>query len=269
MKAASRIYTIIIFAILYLPIIVLILFSFNKASGTSVFTGFSFRWYKELFRNSDAFNALKNTLILAVTSSVAATVIGTGAAVGLSRMKNKVVKASIKSATNIPMMNPDIVTGVSMMLLFVVVGKIVGVSGDKLNFWTIFIAHVTFNLPYVILNINPRIKQMDNSLTEAALDLGCTPIKAFFKVELPFILPGIIAGLIMAFTLSLDDFVISYFTSGNDFQTLPILIYSMTKKKVTPDMYALSSIIVVSVLVLLILSNTVGTKKTKVNNKQR
>ena len=269
MKTASRIYTAIIFAILYLPIIVLILFSFNKADGTSVFAGFSLRWYKELFRNAEAFNALKNTLILAITSSLAATVIGTGAAVGLSRMKNKVVKASITSATNIPMMNPDIVTGVSMMLLFVVVGKIVGVSGDKLNFWTIFIAHVTFNLPYVILNINPRIKQMDKSLTEAALDLGCTPVKAFFKVELPFILPGIIAGLIMAFTLSLDDFVISYFTSGNDFQTLPILIYSMTKKKVTPDMYALSSIIVVSVLVLLILSNTVGTKKTKVNGKQR
>ena len=260
MKNLSRVYIALCFIILYAPIAVLMLFSFNSTSSTGVFSGFSLYWYRELFKNANVFNALRNTLILAVTSSVTATVIGTGAAVGLARMRSRRMRGVITSLTNVPMMNPDIVTGVSMMLLFVFVGTLVGATQDKLNFWTLFIAHVTFNLPYVILNITPKLKQMDRNLPEAAQDLGCTPLQSFFKVELPAIMPGVLSGLIMAFTLSLDDFVISYFTSGSDFQTLPILIYSMTKKEVKPDIYALSTLIIITILALLLLSNFAGSR---------
>ena len=260
MKHLSRVFIAICFIILYAPILVLMLFSFNSTASTGVFAGFSLYWYRELFRSSDVFGALRNTLILAVSSAVTATVIGTCAAVGLDRMRSRRMRGLVSSVTNIPMMNPDIVTGVSMMLLFVFVGTLIGATEDKLNFWTLFIAHVTFNLPYVILNISPKLKQMDRNLPEAALDLGCTPLQSFFKVELPAIMPGVMSGLIMAFTLSLDDFVISYFTSGSDFQTLPILIYSMTKKEVKPDIYALSTLIIITILVLLILSNFVGSR---------
>ena len=158
------------------------------------------------------------------------------------------------------MMNPDIVTGISMMLLFVFVGGMLGLE-DKLSFWTMLIAHTTFNLPYVILSVMPKLRQMDVHLPEAAMDLGCTPLQAFFKVELHAILPGIITGMMMAFTLSLDDFVISFFTSGSDFQTLPLLIYSMTKKEVTPDMYALSTIMMATILILMLLTNLRSDKK--------
>ena len=260
MKNLSRVYIALCFIILYAPIAVLMLFSFNSTSSTGVFSGFSLYWYRELFKNANVFNALRNTLILAVTSSVTATVIGTGAAVGLDRMRSRRMRGVITSLTNVPMMNPDIVTGVSMMLLFVFVGTLVGATQDKLNFWTLFIAHVTFNLPYVILNITPKLKQMDRNLPEAAQDLGCTPLQSFFKVELPAIMPGVLSGLIMAFTLSLDDFVISYFTSGSDFQTLPSLIYSMTKKEVKPDIYALSTLIIITILALLLLSNFAGSR---------
>lgn len=197
---------------------------------------------------------MTNTLILAVTSAITATVIGTLAAVGIDKMKKGVVKSSVMTVTNIPMMNPEIVTGVSMMLLFVFIGSILGASG-VLGFWTLFIAHVTFSLPYVILNVLPKLRQTDSNLSQAAQDLGCPPVKAFIKVVLPSILPGVIAGLIMAFTLSFDDFIISYFVSGPKFQTLPIRIFSMTKKRVTPDMYALSTIMFIVILVLLVLVN--------------
>ena len=263
MKALSKVYTALIFIILYAPIAVMVLFSFNSSNSTGVFTGFSTYWYKELFNDPATLEALKNTLVLAVSSSLIATIIGTVAAVGISKLKSKHAQSSITTVTNIPMMNPDIVTGISMMLLFVFVSHALGMS-QTLSFGTVLIAHITFNLPYVILSVTPKIRQMDKHLTEAAMDLGCTPFQAFCKVEFPAILPGIISGLIMAFTLSLDDFVISYFTTGNGFETLPIRIYSMTKKRVTPDMYALSTLIFIAVLVLLILSNVAqgdGTKK--------
>ena len=163
-------------------------------------------------------------------------------------------EGSLDTATNIPMMNPDIITGISLMLMFVFVGQLFGLS-TSLSFWTMLIAHITFCLPYVILQVLPKLQQMDPSLPEAAMDLGCTPLRAFLKVEVPEILPGILTGLIMAFTLSLDDFVISYFTSGNGFQTLPIRIYNMTKKTVTPKMYALATIIFFVILTLLLVSN--------------
>ncbi len=259
----------IIFVILYLPIAILILFSFNDTANTGIFTGFSTYWYKELFKSGEAFVALRNTLVLALSSAVISTVIGTAAAVGINKMKNKYVKSSLLSVTNIPMMNPDIVTGISMMLLFVFVGTRIGLA-EKLSFWTLLIAHVTFQLPYVILSVLPKIRQLDKFLPEAALDLGCTPLQSLFKVELPNITSGILTAFIMAFTLSLDDFVISYFTSGSDFQTLPILIFSMTKKEVTPDIYALSTLMIVAIFVLLVLSNiSKSDKKSAPHPKRR
>lgn len=251
---ASGIYLALVMLFLYLPIIMLIVLSFNGTNSTSVIQGFSTKWYVELFKDSATINALTNTLILAVTSAITATVIGTLAAVGIDKMKKGAVKSSVMTVTNIPMMNPEIVTGVSMMLLFVFIGSILGASG-VLGFWTLFIAHVTFSLPYVILNVLPKLRQTDSNLSQAAQDLGCPPVKAFIKVVLPSILPGVIAGLIMAFTLSFDDFIISYFVSGPKFQTLPIRIFSMTKKRVTPDMYALSTIMFIVILVLLVLVN--------------
>lgn len=264
MKFYAKIYTALVLLMLYGPILVLMLFSFNNTSNTGVFTGFSLYWYRELFSSAATFSALKNTLILAVSSACLSTVIGTMAALGLRNLKRKYVKGLITSITNIPMMNPDIVTGISMMLLFVFVGTMLGLQ-DKLNFWTLLIAHTTFNIPYVILNVTPKLMQMDKHLPEAALDLGCTPLQAFFKVEFPCIFSGIVTGFIMAFTLSLDDFVISYFCSGSDFQTLPILIYSMTKKEVTPDIYALSTLMIVAILALLILTNLSGSKEERAN----
>lgn len=259
MKTLSKVYLVLVFTLLYIPIIVLVLFSFNSTGNTGGFTGFSLYWYKELFASPATFTALKNTLILAFSSAIISTLIGTAAAVGIGKLKTKAMKASVLSVTNVPMMNPDIVTGISMMLLFVFVANLLK-QDEALGFTTILIAHITFCLPYVLLSVRPRVLQLNKSLTEAAMDLGCTPLKAFFKVELPGIMPGIVSGFIMAFTLSLDDFVISYFTTGADFQTLPLLIYSMTKKEVTPDIYALSALMVGAVLILLILSNVTGQK---------
>lgn len=263
---ASTVYLALVMLFLYLPIFMLIVLSFNGTNSTSVINGFSFKWYVELFKDSATINALTNTLILAVTSAITATAIGTLAAVGIDKMKKGFVKSSVMTVTNIPMMNPEIVTGVSMMLLFVFIGSILGASG-VLGFWTLFIAHVTFSLPYVILNVLPKLRQTDANLSQAAQDLGCTPVKAFIKVVLPSILPGVVAGLIMAFTLSFDDFIISYFVSGPKFQTLPIRIFSMTKKRVTPDMYALSTIMFIVILVLLVLVNVLQAQGD--NKKQR
>lgn len=254
MPLSSKLYMALIIFFLYAPIFVLFLYSFNASESTSVFTGFSLRWYKTLLNDTESIKALYNTLILAVASSAVSTVMGTAAAVGIHSVKNKWVKSTAMTVTNIPMMNPEIVTGISMMLLFVFVGRLVGIV-NVLGFWTMLIAHVTFNLPYVILSVMPKLKQIDRHLPEAAMDLGCTPMRAFIKVILPGIMPGVISGMIMAFTLSLDDFVISYFTTGPSFQTLPIRIFSMTKKRVTPDMYALSTIIFAVVFVLLVLVN--------------
>ena len=254
MKGFSKVYIALVLIFLFAPIAVLIFFSFNSGGSTSVFEGFSLKWYKELFKNAEILEALKNSLILAVTSAAISTVIGTAAAFGIHHMKKKWLRQSVMSVTNIPMMNPDIITGISLMFLFVFVGAFLGLQ-TKLNFGTMLIAHVTFCLPYVILNVLPKFRQMDRSLPEAALDLGCTPLQSFFKVQLPAILPGVFTGMIMAFTMSLDDFVISYFTSGVDFQTLPILIYSMTKKSVKPTIYALSTLIFIIILVLLLISN--------------
>ena len=254
MKKASKIYTALIMVFLFAPIAILLLFSFNESKSLSVFAGFSFKWYQELFRDGDTLESVKNTLILACAASAIATVMGTAASVGINKLRNKYIRVSFDTVTNIPMTNPDIITGISLMLMFVFIGTRLGKSAS-LSFWTLLISHVTFCLPYVILQVLPKLRQMDPALPEAAMDLGCTPLQAFFKAVLPEIMPGIVTGMIMAFTMSLDDFVISYFTQGSGFQTLPIRIYSMTKKTVTPKMYALATIIFFVILALLLISN--------------
>lgn len=257
MKFLSKFYIGLIFLILYAPILVVILFSFNESGSLSSFSGFSLYWYRELFRDEEALSALKNSLFLAVTSSLLATLLGTLASFGIARAKSRRYQRTMESISNIPMMNPDIVTGVSMMLLFVGVGAIVGLS-DTLGMWTMLLAHTTFNLPYVILSVLPKFRQMDKNLTEAALDLGCTPAQTFFRVELPCIMPGVISGLMMGFTLSLDDFVISHFVSSPDFKTLPLYIYNQTAHEVKFSMYALCTLMIVAILVLLIAVNVAG-----------
>lgn len=262
MKTFSRVYIALIYILLYMPIIVLMLISFNKGSSTSSLNGLSLYWYKELFSRDDIFDALKNSLLIAALSALISTVIGTAAAVGMSKMRNRHMKTAVNSITDIPMMNPEIVTGISMMLLFVAVFSIFGDS-MSLGFGTVLIAHITFNLPYVILNVSPKIRQMDRFLPEAALDLGCTPMQSFFKVELPNILTGVVSGFIMAFTLSLDDFVITYFVSGAEFQTLPVLIYNITKKPVKPDIYALFTFLIITIFALLLISNVISARSDK------
>lgn len=262
MKAVGRIFNAFIYLFLYAPLFVMMFFSFNESKSTSVFTGFSLKWYEEMFSNRDTMAALRNTLILALLSADIATVLGTLAAVGIYRMKSRVACGLVMNVTNIPMMNPDIVTGVSLMLLFVFVGRIIGAT-DSLSFLTLLIAHVTFNLPYVILNVLPKLRQTDPHLMEAAEDLGCHPFRAFMEAVLPAISSGIFSGFLMAFTLSIDDFVISYYTNGSSFQTLPLKIYAMTKKKVKPDMYALCTLIFVTILVLLIIINIAQARSEK------
>ncbi len=265
-KSVGNVFIALIYILLYAPLLVMVFFSFNSAKSTSVFQGFSLKWYRELFSSSNTITALQNTLILAITSALIATVIGTAAAVYIYYVKNKAWKNTLDMVTNIPMMNPDIVTGVSLMLLFVFVGRLLGLS-NSLSFGTLLIAHVTFNLPYVILNVLPKLNQTDPYLMQAAQDLGSTPLQAFFKVVMPAIMPGIMSGALMSFTLSLDDFVISYYTTGSSFQTLPLLIFSMTKKTVKPDMYALSSLIFLTVLVLLLVVNISQMKAEKKDQK--
>ncbi|MGN0528871.1 MAG: ABC transporter permease [Eubacterium sp.] len=261
-SAFSKFYMTLIFIFLYAPIAVMTVFSFNSSTSTYTFEGLSLYWWKEMFHDTAAMQSLKNTLILAVCTAFLASIIGILAAVGLFLSKNKLYKRAMMTATNIPMMNPEIVTGISMMLLFVFAGALIRQS-EVLGFWTLLIAHITFALPYVILNVMPKLRQFDMNVYEAALDLGCKPFKAFMKVVLPEIVSGIITGCVMSFTLSLDDFIISYFTNGPSFQTLPIYIFSLTKKRVKPDMFALSTLMFLVILVLLVLMNVSQSRAEK------
>ena len=254
MKKTNRIFTIIIFIFLYIPMAVLIAGSFNSGKNLAVFEGFTLNQYAELFRDQDLLALLGNSLLIAILSTTIATAFGTFAAVGIHSLKPKLRKA-VMSLTNIPMTNPDIVTGISLSLLFVFIGT--GMLGQKqsLNFWTLLIAHITFSLPYVILNVMPKLQQMNPSLQDAAMDLGCTPLQSFFKVTLHEIMPGIVSGAIMAFTMSLDDFVISYFVTGTDFVTLPVKIYSFTKKPIHPKIYAMFTLLFLLIFVLMVTMN--------------
>lgn len=258
----SKLYMLLIFVFLYAPIAVMMVFSFNASSSTYQMDGISTYWWKEMFHNAAAMQSLKNTVVLAIATAAVSTILGIFAAVGLFMNKNKLYKRAMMSATNIPMMNPEIVTGISMMLLFVFAGALVH-KNEVLGFTTLLIAHVTFCLPYVILNVMPKLRQFDMNVYEAALDLGCKPFNAFMKVVMPDIMSGIITGCVMSFTLSLDDFIISYFTNGPSFQTLPIYIFSLTKKRVKPDMFALSTLMFVAILVMLVLMNVAQARADK------
>ena len=268
MKPIAKVYTAILFLFLFAPIVIMLVFSFNSGNSLSVLSGFSTYWYKELFHDANTLGALRNTLILALCAAILSTIMGTAAAVGMNKLRSKYMKAAMNTVTNLPMVNPEIITGISLMLMFVFAGRLMGMA-TSLNFGTILIAHITFCLPYVILQVLPKLRQMDKALPEAAMDLGCTPFRAFLKVELPEILPGVLTGMIMAFTLSLDDFVISYFTSGNGFETLPIRIYNMTKKTVTPKMYALATIIFFVILLLLLITNLMDDDAVRERKAQR
>ena len=252
-KLGSKLYLVLMFLFLYLPIFMLILYSFNDTDtgSRSVFGGFTLRWYGKLFEDRLIMEALRNTLLIALISAVGSTLLGTCAAIGINSMK-RTPRRMMMNITNFPMVNPEIVTGVSMMLLFVAAVRMMG--GRSLGMVSLIMAHVTFCLPYVVLSVLPKLRQMDQNLYEAAQDLGCPPMESFFRVVLPQISSGIVTGAIMAFTLSIDDFVISYFTSGTT-QTLPIYIYSMTRKRISPEINALSTLLFVVVLLLLILIN--------------
>ena len=248
-----------VLAFLYAPIAVLIVFSFNSSKSRALWTGFTLEWYKKLFTNEMILSSLMNTVIIAVISTIVATIIGTLAAIGINAM-NRWLKSLILNITYMPIINPEIVTGVSLMLLFVFVRDRMGVPVE-MGFVTLILAHITFSIPYIILNVLPKLRQMDQNIYNAALDLGCNPTMAFIKVVIPEIMPGIISGFLMAFTFSVDDFIISYFVSGTTFSTLPITIYAMTRKKVSPEINALSTIVFLVVLVVLVLSNIFEAKR--------
>lgn len=257
-KLSHKIYFGFIMAFLYLPLIYLIAYSFNDGK-TSVWKGFTFKWYVALFQDTQIMNSLYNSLLVALLASIFATILGTLAAIGIHNFKGG-FRSAIQNVSNIPIINPEIVTGVSLMLLFTMAGTMLGF---EMGFATVLLAHIGFCTPYVILNVMPRLKRMDASIYEAALDLGCSPIKAFFKVVLPEIMPGIFSGLLISFTYSLDDFVITYFTRGSKFQTLPIQIYTMTHQRINPKANALSALLFVTILVILIIINIKTDKEAK------
>lgn len=249
-KIASKIYVALVMVFLYLPIAVLILYSFNDGK-TSVWKGFTLKWYYELFNNSAIMTSLYNTLIIAVLAALVSTALGTLAAIGIYNMK-KPVRSLVTNVSNIPIINPEIVTGVSFMLLFAFLGTL---FNFEMGFATVLIAHISFCTPYVILNVMPKLRQMDYSIYEAALDLGCNPRQAFFKTVMPEIMPGVISGMLMSFTYSLDDFVITYFTRGPKFQTLPIEIYTMLRRRISPTINALSTLLFIITIAILIIVN--------------
>ena len=261
MKKLNRFFTILVFFFLYIPMIVLAVASFNQGSDVAVFKGFTLNQYAELFRDGALLSLLRNSLIIAVLSSLCATLLGTVAAVGIHRMRGK-MRSAVMTLTNIPMTNPEIVTGVSLALWYSYACMTLRIH-SILGFWTLVIAHITFNLPYVILNVMPKLSQMDPNLTEAALDLGCTPRQAFFKVVMPEITPGIVSGALMSFTMSLDDFVISYFVTGSSFITLPVEIYNYTKKPIQPKIYALFTLMFVVILLIMLVMNLLQARDKK------
>ncbi|HBI73882.1 MAG TPA: putrescine aminotransferase [Lachnospiraceae bacterium] len=246
-KFFERFYIGIILLFLYAPILILIILSFNQSKSRAKWGGFTLHWYKELFQNKDIMNALYTTLLIAFLSALIATIIGTTAALAMNSMK-KTPRTILMGITNIPMLNADIVTGISLMLIFVALRF-------SLGFTSVLIAHITFNIPYVILSVMPKLRQLNPNTYEAALDLGASPMVAFFKVILPDIFSGVISGFFLAFTMSLDDFVITHFTKGPETNTLSTKIYTEVRKGIKPEMYALSTLLFVTVLLLLIIIN--------------
>lgn len=252
----STIYVAIIFIFLYSPIMVLITLSFNASKSRAVWGGFTFDWYISLVENEQIIDSLINSVVLGLTSAIIATILGVLACLGLSSLKKR-SKKIFMSAVNIPILNAEIVTGISLMLLFIALRI-------KPSFLTVLMSHITISVPYVILSVLPKIKGLNPNIYEASLDLGATPRQAFFKVILPEILPGIISGFLIAFTMSLDDFIITYFTKGPGFDTLSTKIYTELKKGIKPEMYALSTIIFIVVLMILIVMNLQSSRKKKI-----
>lgn len=246
-RKLEKLYMAFIIFLLYAPIFTLIVLSFNSSRTRAKWGGFTLQWYQALFANEDIMNALYTTLVIALLSAIIATVLGTAASVGITSMKPR-AKTVFMGVTNIPMLNGEIVMGISLMLLFII-GRI------ELGFGTILLAHITFNLPYVILSVMPKMKQTSRATYEAALDLGASPMYAFWKITFPDIMPGVISGFLLAFTMSLDDFVITYFTKGPGIDTLSTKIYSEVRKGIKPEMYSLSTILFATVLILLLLVN--------------
>jgi len=255
MKWLKRSYIALVFVFLYAPVLVLIIFSFNKARSRSLWGGFTLEWYTKLFQNQDMLAALQVTLIVALLSALISTVIATVTCIGLNSMR-KSLRSTLLNITYIPNGMPDLVTGIALMLLFYF-------SSIELGFVTLLLAHIAFNVPFAILSIMPKLKQLDRNIFEAALDLGATPRQGIMKVIIPEIMPGIITSVILTFTLSIDDFVISYFTAGTQVSTLAIMIYSMARKRVNPQINALSTLLFLSVLILLIIINVRSSKDIK------
>lgn len=256
----KRGYIFLLFLFLYAPIVVLALYSFNSARSRGTWDHFTFKWYVDLFQDRQIMTSLYYSLVIAVISSVVATIVGTMAAFGIHPMKN-LPRSTVMNLTYLPVLNPDIVTGIAFMLLFIFVHL-------RLGFMTLLLSHITFNIPYVILSVLPRIKQLDKSLYEAALDLGATPFFAFRRVILHEIMPGVITGLLLAFTLSLDDFVISFFTTGSGVSNLSITIYSMARRGINPKINALSTLMFISVLTLLVIINVMMSRQQSAKAKE-
>lgn len=261
MKAVKKIYLAIILVFMYAPIAALVVFSFNESKSRGHWGGFSLKWYEALMNNQQIMRALYNTLIIAAVSSLVATVLGTAAAIGINAMRKK-PKKIVLTLNNIPVLNPDIVTGVSLMLFYLFfIGFL---RKGELGFTTMLLSHITFNVPYVTLSVLPKIRQLDTAIYEAAQDLGATPLRAFWKVVFPQLMPGIVTGAIFAFTLSLDDFVISFFTTGAGVSNLSIIIYSAAARRgINPEINALSTIMFTVVLLLLLLINRRDARELK------
>lgn len=261
----SRLFMGLVFLFLYAPIFVLIVFSFNATKSRTVWGGFSLDWYAKLFQNTQIMGALYTTLLVSVIAAAIATIAGTAAAIGFYSMKRR-PRTLCLSVNNIPMTNADIVTGVSLMLLFVFAGRFLPF---KQGFATLLIAHITFDIPYVILSVLPKLRQLDANIYEAAQDLGATGFLAFRKVVLPEIMPGVLNGMLIAFTMSIDDFIISYFTAGSGVSTLAMTIYSMTKKRVSPEINAISTLLFGAVLLLLIIINVRESRQERLRERAR
>ena len=253
-RLLQRTYIVLIFGFMYLPIAVLIAYSFNENRSRAVFTGFTLDWYRSLFHNEMILSALGLSIVLAVVSSVVATVLGTLATIGINAMGRR-AQLVINNISYVPVVNPEIITGVSLMLMFVLLQRAgLGGEGGIFGWATLLVAHITFNVPYVIFNVAPKLRQLDASLYNAALDLGCTPSQAFFKVILPQLTPAILSAFLICLTYSIDDFMISYFNCGT-MQTLPIAIYSMTRRRVSPEINALSAVMFLVILSIILASN--------------
>lgn len=270
-RFGNRLFIALVFLFLYAPIFVLIVFSFNATKSRSVWAGFSLQWYGQLFTDETIMDALRTTLLVSALASVIACIAGTAAAMGIYAMKRK-SRGIVMSVNNIPLTNADIVTGVSLSLLFVlsinVLNRTLG-THLELGFWTLLISHITFDIPYVILSVLPKLRQLDPNIYEAAQDLGATGMEAFRKVILPDLMPGIVNGLLIAFTMSIDDFVISYFTAGSKVSTLAMEVYAMARRKISPEINAISTMLFTSVLLLLILINIRQNRQDRLAKRQK